>query len=493
MRHFLRVTLLLVALVATSLAQTTPGPRAPAPKIPADLDGRWTGEVRHGADTGFVGLSFERQPDGRVLTKFWMPSLNAYASAIGWLEFAGGKYSVAAIGAPFVLAGNSLQGTLFSPELTFTAHRGGEMPVEAPMPTSDTGPARAWTYHADAGLWATPAVVDGVAYLGDVAGHLHAVKVKDGTLVWKFAAHTPLFADVAATADAVYCAGDDGLLHKLARATGAELWHVDLGGGDLKRSPPGSASEEWDFGGSAPLVSGHAVYVGSADGIFHALDATSGRPLWSFKTAGKIRAAALVRGDRVYVGSRDHFLYALDRRTGALAWKFDTGSPITTPPVFAAGNIVIGTRDRALLYALDAATGQLRWSVYYWMSWVESAPVLVDGRLYIGGSDSHTVRALDPVDGHEFWSTQVWGWTWGTPCVAGDTIYYGTAGTPQYFSAVHPSFGALDRRTGALQWRQSLPYLPGEYVSGIAGSVVHADGKILLAIRDGTLAAYPVE
>lgn len=492
MRRLLRLALLLLASLATTVAQS-PAPATPPLAVPRDLDGRWLGEARHGTETATVGFAFERQTDGRVIAKLWLPELNTYGSAIGWLAYADGKFSVAALVAPFALDHGTLSGQLFFPDLTFTAQRSDTLPAEPMPPAVNTGPAPRWTYRAGAGFWGTPVVADGLALIGDEQGRFHAVRVRDGTAAWTFDAHTPLYGTAAVAGDAVYFAGDDGLLHKLVRATGEEIWHVDLGGGALPRGGPSPTSADWDFGATCPIVDGGVVYTGSADGHLHALDAATGKTIWSFATGGKIRAAALAAGDRVYVGSRDHCVYALDRRTSSLVWKFDTGSPVTTPPVLAAGNIVIGTRDRSLLLALDAATGREKWSDYYWSSWVESAPVLVDGVLYIGSSDSRRVRALDPATGRAHWTTQVWGWTWGTPLVVGDTVYYATGGTPKYFISEHPSVGALDRRTGAPKWRRVLPYLENEYVSGVAGSLALADDGILAAGRDGTLTAYPVE
>ena len=492
MRRFLGLAPLLTLLLATALAQNPPA-AAPSPALPPDLDGRWVGEAHHGAETAFLGFEFERRPDGRVALHVWLPDINLYGAAIDWLAYADGQFRVPALGGPLTLKDGTLSGPLFFPELSFSVHRGGDLPTAPVPPAVETGPAPVWTFRSGATFWSSPVVADGVAYLGDTAGHFHAIRARDGTEAWSFDAHTPLWGDAAVTADAVYFAGDDSQLHKLERTSGRELWHADLGGGDLKRSAPSPTSEEWDYGATTPVVLDGVVYAGSIDGSLRALAADDGHPLWSYKTGGKLRAAALATADRVYVGSRDHFVYALDRRTGALVWKFDTGSPVTTAPVLAAGRIVIGTRDKALLFALDAATGNVAWNLYYWTSWVESAPVLVDGVLYIGSSDSARVRTLDPATGRVRWAAQVWGWAWGTPLVAGDTVYYATGGTPKYFIAQHPSIGALDRRTGAPKWRRPLPYQDGEYVSGIPGSLALADGRILAAGRDGTLTAYPVQ
>lgn len=495
MRRLSRLPAWLVALAVAGLAfaqHNPPPPAPPAPAIPTDLDGRWLGEARYQSQTAVVGFDFERKPDGRVLVRLWFPELNTYGTGIDWLTHADGKFLVPAFKLPFTLEGGALSGQLFSADLAFTARRTEKLPTAPPPPAVPTGPEPAWTYRAGAALWTSPAVADGLACLGDASGKFHAVRTADGAPAWTFDAATPLFGNAAVADDAVFFAGDDGHLFKLNRLTGALLWRVDTGGGTIPRSPPSPTSEDWDLSGAAPVVADGVVYIGSADGSFHAVDAATGKFLWQFKAGKKIRAAAAVDASRVYLGSLDRFVYALDRATGALAWKFDTGSAVTTPPVLAGGKLVIGTRDQALLFALDAATGQKLWADYYWMSWVESSPVLVDGRLYIGSSDSQRVRVIDPADGRVVWAAPVFGWAWGTPLVVGDTIYYATAGTPKYFNETHPSLGALDRATGALKWRKPLPYLDGGYVSGIPGSLVLAGGKILAANTDGTLTAYPL-
>ena len=284
-----------------------------------------------------------------------------------------------------------------------------------------------WTYQARAALWAGPVVADRVAYVGDAAGKFHAVNVATGRAHWTFDAGAPLFGAAAVAGDAVYFVSDNGRLYRLARADGRELWRVDLGGGGT-RSVPSRGGAEWDCTAATPVLADDAVLVGSAEGAFQARIAANGKLLWSFKTGGKIRGAAVIAGEVVVVGSTDHFVYALDRRTGAPRWRFDTGSPVTTAPLLAGNRIVIGTRDRALLYALDAATGAKLWAVDYWFSWVESTPVLADGLLYVGSSDSRRVRVIEPETGRVRWAAQVWGWTWGTPLVVGNTVYYGTAG-----------------------------------------------------------------
>ena len=432
------------------------------------------------------------EPDGRVLARAWLPNVNAYGSALGWVTVADGRLLVRESNLPLTLVNGVLTGSFYLPDLTFTVQpTTAPFPFEPEPPSVDPGPAPVWTYQAGAPLWAGPVVAGRIAYFGDAGGKFHALDVRDGHELWSFAAGAPLFGPAVVSGDAVYFAADNGLLYKLSRKTGARLWRATLGGAGV-RSLPALGAPEWDYLTAAPVVVDDTVYIGSASGVFRALAVGTGATRWSFKTGDKIRAAARVAGDRVFVGSMDHFVYALNRRTGARLWRFDTGSPVTTAPVLAGDRLVVGTRDQATLYALNAADGRELWRVYYWLSWVESTPALVDGLLYIGASDSRRVRVIEPETGHVRWTVQVLGWTWGTPLVVGDAVYYGTAGAPQYFITQKASLGALDRQTGALKWRKSIPAPEKGYAYGIAGSLAYADGKILVPNLDGTLTAYEV-
>ncbi len=409
------------------------------------------------------------------------------------MEFKDGQFSIGGANTPFTLKDDTLIGTLWLPDLPFTLHRTDNLPTEPEPPAIGTGPEPAWTFHADAAFWTSPVVAGDLAYLGAANGKFHAVQSADGKERWSFDAGAAIYGNATVDGGAVYFAADNGRLYKLDRRTGTEIWRAEIGGAGI-RSVPTPAGGDWDFTNAAAVVANGVVFIGSADGVFHALEAGTGKSLWTFKTGGKFRAAALVVGDRVYAGSTDNFVYAFDRRNGAPLWRFDTGSPVTTAPVLADDKLVTGTRDQALLYALDAATGQKLWTVFYWLSWVESAPVLAaDGLLYIGASDSRRVRVIEPATGKIRWTAQVWGWTWGTPLVVGDTVYYGTAGAAQYFVTQKASLGALDRKTGALLWRKPIPLLEKSYFAGIAGSLACADGMILVAGLDGTLQAFPAK
>ena len=130
-----------------------------------------------------------------------------------------------------------------------------------------------------------------------------------------------------------------------------------------------------------PVVVGSVLAFGSsADGKITALDAATGRELWSAFTDGPVRFAPAAWKDRLFVTSDDGHLYCLKTATGEVLWKKRggpdnrtvlgndrlisawpaRGGPAVADDVvyFAAG---IWPSDGIFLYALEAATGKVLW------------------------------------------------------------------------------------------------------------------------------------
>jgi quinohemoprotein ethanol dehydrogenase len=136
---------------------------------------------------------------------------------------------------------------------------------------------------------------------------------------------------------------------------------------------------------STPLVSDGVMYTTGAWSIVYAVDAQTGKQLWTYdpqlaKDHSKFvccdvvnRGVALYKG-RVYVGTLDGRLIALDAKTGAVVWDVQTTPKdkpyaITAAPRIAKGRVLIGNAGseyvvRGYLSAYDADTGKLDWRTY---------------------------------------------------------------------------------------------------------------------------------
>src|SRR5713101_1557688 len=120
---------------------------------------------------------------------------------------------------------------------------------------------------------------------------------------------------------------------------------------------------------------------------------------WSYTTGGIIAAGAAVVNGVAYIGSWDGYEYALDAATGALKWKTFLGQ--TTAPCYPQlagvsssadvenGVVYVGGGD-SYWYALDATTGNVLWKFFVgdnttgYYNW--ASPLIYNGYAYIGTS-----------------------------------------------------------------------------------------------------------
>lgn len=251
---------------------------------------------------------------------------------------------------------------------------------------------------------------------------------------------------------------------------------------------PAPGTQLWSYSAGAPiwaspLLDRGTLYVGADDGRLIALDIATHSPRWTFATRGAVRARVAVAGDLVYAPSDDGFLYAVDRDTGRERWRFDlkagalarrAPSPdnpyydyLQSAPLVHGGKLYIGSLS-ATLFALDAATGKLDWSVGT-LDAVRSTPVIDDGRLYFGSWDDH-LYAVDLATHKILWRADTGGIVQSTPALAGRKVVVGSRSARLI---------AYDAVTGAEAWRHD--YADGSWVES---SAIHDDGRLYVGSSD---------
>jgi len=150
------------------------------------------------------------------------------------------------------------------------------------------------------------------------------------------------------------------------------------------------------------------------------------KPPIEFVPGGTVSSAPIVGANGlVYLASWNSRVYALDVATGALKWTFSAPRMFNaSPAVGPDGTVYAGAYDGSV-YALDGATGLKKWT-FATRSLVNEAPaVSASGdTLYVGGYD-RTVYALAAKDGAVKWRTPV-GAAASSPAVGKDgTVYVG--------------------------------------------------------------------
>jgi outer membrane protein assembly factor BamB len=327
-------------------------------------------------------------------------------------------------------------------------HR-GRNPLENVLSPANVGQIDLdWSYTTGGGVFSSPAVANGVVYVGSYDGKLYALDATTGALKWSYATSGIVFSSPAVANGIVYFGSDDGKLYALNATSGALLWSYATGGAIRESSPTvangvvyvGSYDSKiyalnattgalkWSYltgGGfaSSPAVANGVVYAGSTDNKLYALNATTGALKWSYTTGGQIgRSSPAIANGVAYVGSYDSKLYALNATTGALKWSYTTGGLIPSSPAVANGVVYVGSHDYNL-YALNASTGALQWSYPTKAQIDMSSPAVANGVVYIGSVDG-SLYAL-PTGGVP-WSYATGGRIFSSPAVANGVVYVGS-------------------------------------------------------------------
>ncbi|WP_424683521.1 outer membrane protein assembly factor BamB [Frateuria sp. YIM B11624] len=169
-----------------------------------------------------------------------------------------------------------------------------------------------------------------------------------------------------------------------------------------------------------PAVVDGVLYADSNDGKLVALDAATGKTVWSkssrthgwFGWGDKKRKDALyaggpaVSGDLLAVGTLDGHVYGVNAKDGSPRWEATLKSEVLASPVIVGDLVVVRTGD-GRVYGLDAASGERRW-VYDQtevpvLSLRGNGPLLVANGVVFFGSDGGKMVALRLDNGEKLW------------------------------------------------------------------------------------------
>jgi alcohol dehydrogenase (cytochrome c) len=246
---------------------------------------------------------------------------------------------------------------------------------------------------------------------------------------------------------------------------------------------------------SSPIVIGNTLYVSSSWGpkYVYALDAATGARKWTFEPEipddvlqyaccdADNRGVTFADG-KIFVGRLDGKLTALDAATGKALWTADVvdykqGSVITSPPLVVRDKVITGFGGgeygvRGSLQAFDVNTGKQVWKTFTVPAPGEPGSDTWKGDTGVrGGGAAWLVGSYDPKT---------------------DTVYWGTSNPGPWNTAVRSSgdgnFGkltnlytastlALDPNTGKIKWHiQGTPADAWDY-DGVNENIL-ADLKI---------------
>ena len=305
-----------------------------------------------------------------------------------------------------------------------------------------------WVFTCEDEVRSTPAIAEGLLYVGSYDHNLYALDLQTGQFRWKYATEAGLASSPCVWQDRIFVGSEDHLLYCINPQTGRLVWTCPTQG--CVRS--------------SPRVEYNHVFFGSDDNHLYAVNVQTGRVAWKSETLGPVRSRPAVGDETIYFGCEDGSIYAVDIRA-TIRWRFTTRRAVTSSPTLEDGILYVGSSDHTV-YALDARSG---WSVWRFRTnkAVISSPAVDKGTVFVGSVDN-SVYALDKGTGRQVWKFSTDNQVTSSPAVFENGVYFGSVDGNVY---------NVDTRTGALRWRFRT--------SGpVTSSPVVADGVIYIGSTD---------
>jgi outer membrane protein assembly factor BamB len=328
----------------------------------------------------------------------------------------------------------------------------------APSPLPDK-PELLWTYEVPKGAFeGTPAIVDGVVYLGDLDGRLLALDLNTGDVKWEKKFEMGFNASPSVRHGRIYLGDLEGMFRCFDCKDGAELWKHET-----MAEINSSANFYKEF-----------VLVGSQDATLYCLDAKSGEQKWKFGIADQIRCSPTVVENRCFLAGCDGKLHIVDLDKGEAVADVPIDSPTGSTPA-ARGDMVYFGNEGGVFFGINWKEAKTIWT---WQDEkrsqaFRSSAAVTDDAVIIGGRDK-TVRAFEPQSNTIKWEFTTRQRIDASPVVVGERVFIAAADGRIY---------ALNLADGTEQWQY-------EAGGGFAGSPAIADGRLVIASDKGTIFCF---
>lgn len=301
----------------------------------------------------------------------------------------------------------------------------------------------------DSRLTAAPVVADGKVFVLDSEAHVFAFNAQSGAPLWDVS--------IAPTSEG------RGIL------------------GWLLFRPDTSIDPTKGFGGGVAFDDGK-VFVTSGFGDVVALDASSGKKLWTQSLGVPIVNAPTANGGRVFVSTQENHFYTLAQLDGRRLWDHqgiaESAGILESTSAAVAGEFVLAPYSSGEIYALRVQNGRPAWNDLLTHAGVVTAlselddiagrPV-VDRDVVYAISHSGIMVAINVNTGDRLWSRDIGGIQ--TPWAAGDYVYVLT---------IDQQLICLTRKEGKVKWMHQLQRW--EDPEGRSGAIVWA-GPVLVSDR----------
>lgn len=323
-----------------------------------------------------------------------------------------------------------------------------------------------WRVHLRKSLYSSPVIVDGKVYLGSSSKRVFCIDLESGKTLWVKELPARIWGSTPSVDHGrVFVGAVDGCVYSLDAQSGEDVSTY--------------CAQNPEFLGSvdvlsSPLVEDGRLIFGSDNKDIYGWDLAGQRTLWRYSTGDILHdnSASSMSGT-AYMASRDGIAYALDLATGALRWKSaKIAKPYNTAPALDGERAYFSGGD-SILHVLSQADGHELWQFKTGHIMMSSPALDGQGHLVVGSGDK-SVYALNVSDGSQVWKFETQEGVLSSPLITGGLVWVGSYDEKLY---------ALDLASGKEVWSAKLD-------GAVFTSPACVSNLVLVAGRDGELACF---
>jgi len=243
-----------------------------------------------------------------------------------------------------------------------------------------TGEER-WQAKVNSEVIAPPVIGEGLVLVRSDDGRVSAFEADSGKRRWFWTRELPTLTIRGNDAPAlgsgrVFIGNADGSLVALSLNDGRVLWEQTVADPDGRSELDRMADVD-----GQPLLDGSVLYASSYKQRTVAIDASSGRPLWSADHGGSNRVGLGI--DRVVVADPAGTVWALDRSGGSALWQQDALARRGVGGAVVQGEYAVVADLDGYLHWMSLSTGEFVARARAGRDPIKGAPVVVDGLLVV--------------------------------------------------------------------------------------------------------------
>lgn len=248
-----------------------------------------------------------------------------------------------------------------------------------------------WKARGGEAIFSSPIYVNGKIIMGSSDSSLHALRSADGNSLWKFKTNDYIKARPAFYDDKVFVGSWDRYFYCVSADDGNLIWKQKIS--DNRYFPAATSN---------PLIFNNKIIVSSHDHVVHAFNAQIGKLLWQHQTNNRNKpgySSPVSSDNKIYFGSLSGHLFALDAQSGREVWSVALPDSMNPDPIFdsspaiAGSQIMVGSIS-GVVYGANKDAGKPDWTFKLSDGYIFSSPIVWKNYVFMGSCDGKIYKLL---------------------------------------------------------------------------------------------------